>query len=198
MKIKEPDQLWKTALAQIEIKLDAPAQFKTFFQETKLLRIDGANVIIGVPNPFTMDWLKSRHMKLIKDTVTYVYGETLNPSFEVYHKDNSGEEMQANDPESEPLLSIEQGIMGSVMEFVTKAGLNPKYSISNYIIGNSNRIAHAAALAVIDNPGQVYNPLFIHGKTGVGKTHLAQAIGRAVIERSPKKKVVYTPSEGFL
>lgn len=197
MKIKDPDQLWKTTLAQIEIKLDAPAQFKTFFQETRLLRVERNGIaVIGVPNPFTLEWIKSRHERLVKETVSYVYGESLVPQFQIYHKETL--EPTQNDPVESPLLSVENGLMSSIIETISKSGINPKYSMSNYIVGNSNRIAHAAALAVIDKPGEIYNPLFIHGKTGVGKTHLAQAIGRAIIERSTKKKILYTSSEGFL
>lgn len=195
MKIRDEKLLWKTTLAQIEIKLDAPAQFKTFFQETKLIRVEGSNAVIGVPNPYTSEWLKSRYEKIIKETISYVYGSPLTPVFEIYQK----ELVDTHQPkEVSPLLSAENGIMGNVIEIIAKSGLNPKYSISNYIVGNSNRIAHAAALAVIDRPGEAYNPLFMHGKTGVGKTHLAQAIGRAILERAPHKKLLYTASEGFL
>lgn len=196
MKIKDPAQLWKTALAQIEIKIDASAQFKIFFQETKLLRLDGEHAYIGVPNPFTMEWLKSRYEKLIRETLSYVYGDPLEPIFEIYHKEISPEVKK--DSTKAPLLSVENGMMTTVMEAITRSGLNPKYSMSNYIVGSSNRIAHAAALGVIENPGSVYNPLFVHGRTGVGKTHLAQSIGRSVLERDPRKKILYTPSEGFL
>jgi len=199
MKIKEEKQLWKTTLAQIEIKLDAPAQFKTFFQETRLLRIDGNNAVIGVPNPYTSEWLKSRYERIIKETLSYVYGDTLNPTFEITQKTlDSDSEDNKDTSISSPLLSVENGIMGNVIDAIAKSGLNPKYSISNYIVGNSNKMAHAAALGVIERPGESYNPLFIYGKSGVGKTHLAQAIGRSVIERDPRKRVVYTPSEGFL
>lgn len=197
MKIKEEKQLWKTVLAQIEIKLDAPAQFKTFFNETKLLRIVDTNAYIGVPNPYTAEWLKSKYENIIKDTLSYVYGETLLPVFQIYQRE--GNVMQdLDESEKSPLLSVENGIIGNVLEQISKSGINPKYSMSNYIVGSSNRIAHAAALAVIDKPGEIYNPLFIYGKTGVGKTHLAQAIGRAIMERNLKKKIVYTTSEGFL
>ncbi len=195
MKIRDEKLLWKTTLAQIEIKLDAPAQFKTFFQETKLIKVDGTNAVIGVPNPYTSEWLKSRYEKIIKETISYVYGSPLNPIFEIYQKELVDTRQQK---ELSPLLSAENGVMGNLIEIISKSGLNPKYSVSNYIVGNSNRIAHAAALAVIDKPGESYNPLFMHGKTGVGKTHLAQAIGRAILERSPHKKVLYTASEGFM
>src|SRR4051794_40059287 len=121
MKIKEPNQLWKTSLAQIEIRLDAPAQFKTFFSETKLLRIEGEHVVIGVPNPFTLEWLKSRHERLIKDTVSYVYGDALVPVFEIYHREPVMDEEKEVDPNMSPLLTVENGIMGSVIEAVTKS-----------------------------------------------------------------------------
>jgi len=197
MKIKDEKQLWKIVLAQIEIKLDAPAQFKTFFLETKLLKIENKQAYIGVPNQYTGEWLKTKYYNLIKNTLSYVYGEDLDLIFEVYIKENS------TVPDEEiinksPLLSVQNGISNNILDIVIKSGLNPKYTMSNYIVGNSNRIAHAAALAVIEKPGETYNPLFIHGKTGVGKTHLAQAIGRSIIEKNPIRKVLYTTSEGFL
>lgn len=196
MKVTEPKDLWKVTLAQLEIKIDAPAQFKTFFQDTKLLRIEGKNAVIGVPNPYTFDWLKSKYERLIRETISYVYGDPLVPVFEVYQKEGSETiEMQK---ETSPLLTAENGVMSVAVEAVSKSGLNPKYIISNYIVGNSNRIAHAAGMAVIDRPGELYNPLFIYGKTGVGKTHLAQGIARSILERDPRKKILYVPSEGFL
>lgn len=199
MKIKDEKQLWKTTLAQIEIKLDAPATFRTFFQETKLIAIEGNTAKVGVPNPYTAEWLKNKYEKLIKDTISYVYGETLNPVFVVQRSDGDIIEIEdATNEEKQPLLSMENGMMGNVMEAIRKSGLNSKYTISNYVVGNHNAVAHAAALAIIENPGHIYNPLFINGKTGLGKTHLAQAIGRAVLERDPKKKIVYTSSEGFM
>lgn len=196
MNIKDPNELWKTTLAQIEIKLDAPAQFRTFFQDTKVLKLDGKKAIIGVPNPYTSEWLKARHEGLIRETISYVYGEALTPIFEVYTREAVEDPNQKK--EEMPLLDVENGIMGSVLDTISQSGLNTRYSMSNYIVGNPNKIAHAAGLAVIDKPGKLYNPLFIHGKTGVGKTHLAQAIGRAILERDLRKKIIYTSSEGFL
>ncbi|BCX13649.1 MAG: chromosomal replication initiator protein DnaA [Candidatus Dojkabacteria bacterium] len=198
MNIKDKNQLWKTVLAQIEIKLDAPAQFKTFFQDTKLIDLQGNKAVIGVINPYTAEWLKAKHEKLIKDTISYVYGEELKPEFHVYQDTNIKELEKEFDYEEAPLLATQHGVLNSVIDEINKAGLNTKYSFSNFIVGNPNRIAHAAALAVVDNLGAIYNPLFIYGPTGVGKTHLAQAIGRAVLERNIAKKIKYTPSEGFL
>lgn len=206
MNIRDKDQLWKTALAQIEIKLDAPAQFKTFFQDTTLVKLEGNKAIIGVVNPYTAEWLKVKHERLIKDTISYVYGDSLQPEFQVHHSQVVVEtEETSTDSQSSygyydqsPLLSSEHGVMNTVMDEISSAGLNPKHSFSNFIVGNPNRIAHAAALSIVDNPGQVYNPLFIYGPTGVGKTHVAQAIGRAILERNISRKIKYTSSEGFL
>jgi chromosomal replication initiator protein len=195
MKIREPQQLWRTALAQIEIKMDAPAQFRTFFSEATLINLDGKRAFIGVPNPYTADWLKTRYQDLIKETLTYVYGEPLVPEFQVTTKVGVEEESEKVE---DSLFAIENGIMSSVMKAIEDSGLNIKYSMTNFVIGNPNRIAHAAAMAVIDRPGEVYNPLFVHGKTGVGKTHLAQAIARSLLERNLSKKVLYVTSENFL
>lgn len=196
MNIKDPKELWKVAMAQLEIKLDSPAQFKTFFSALELIQIEGKQAIIGVPNPYTADWIKSRHESLVKDTISYVYGETLVPIFRVAV--GAQKKQKAEDVEDSPLLQAENGIMGSVIKAIEDSGLNTKYSLSNFIVGNANRIAHAAAIATIENPGQIYNPLFVHGKTGVGKTHLAQAIGIGMLERNITRKIVYTPSENFL
>lgn len=198
MKITDPRELWKVTLAQIEIKLDAPAQYKMFFQDARLMKIDGKNAVIGVPNPYTSEWLKSRYSNLVKDTISYVYGDALVPVFEVYQRELPVESEKGHQKSASPLLSMENGLLSSVIEEVAKSGINPKYSMSNYIVGNSNRIAHAAALAIIENPGQMYNPLFVYGKTGVGKTHLAQAIGRSILERDMRKRIFYVSSEGFL
>jgi chromosomal replication initiator protein len=196
MRITEPKQLWKVALAQIEIKLDAPATFKMFFQDTTLTRIEGKTAFIGVSNPYTSEWLKSRYETLIRDTLSYVYGEPLSPIFELsQHEEAASKE---DEQEKSPLLNMESGVMGGVLDAVSKSGLNPKNTLSTYIVGNANRIAHAASQAIVNNPGQVYNPLFIYGRTGVGKTHLAQGIGRAILEKNLKKRVLYVSSEGFL
>lgn len=197
MKIKDPEKLWKTTLAQIEIKLDAPAQFKTFFEETRLIEVEGANAVIGVPNPYTADWLKMRHKELIENTISYVYGSTLKTEFQI-HQGGDTEQNSKVDSAASPLFDQQDGMMNDVIKAIDKSGLNAKYQMSNFIVGNANRIAQAASLAVLENPGELYNPLFVHGKTGVGKTHLSQAVARALLERNISKKILYITSENFL
>lgn len=194
--VPDHSQVWKTTLAQIEIKLDSPAQYKTFFSGAELIEISAGKAVIGVPNPFTSDWLRQKHEKLIATTISHVYGADLELEFIV--SPTSVVEKSPLSLETSPLLAIEEGIPTSIHKIITDAGLNPKHTMQSFVVGDSNRIGHAAASAVVNSPGLTYNPLFVYGDTGVGKTHLAQAVGRSIIERSPNKKIVYTSSEGFL
>ena len=194
------EEIWTKTLAQIEVKLDSPAQFKTWFKDTKLNSIDGRHATIQVKNPYTSDWLRNRHEDMIRDTISYVAGKPLKLRFEVNGSlvEETTEEVIIDEVAASPLLHMESGIIPGVANVIRDAGLNDKYQMSKYIVGNSNRMAHAAALGVIDQPGTVYNPLFVYGPSGVGKTHLAQAIGIGLIERNPNRKILYSPAETFL
>lgn len=197
----DTQQIWRTTLAQIEIKLDAPVQYKTFFQDTELLEIKAGKATICVPNQYISDWLQRKYESLISSTINYVYGQELKLEFIATKTTKHSSSQQTNQEQSidtNPFMPFQQDTMEAVLRTVQASGLNEKYTMQNFLVGDANRMAHAAALAVTEGPGSTYNPLFLHGKTGVGKTHLAQAIGRAIIERSPSKKVIYTPSEGFL
>lgn len=208
---KDPKTIWRTTLAQIEIKLDSVQTYKTFFTNTQLVSLEARKAVIGVHNGYMHDWLKQKYTGLIQETLSHVYGHEVEIDFEVlpdYAKGSlqklekneliKSSRPQAGESEEPDLMSTAGGVHESVISALQKSGLNDKYSLSNYVVGNANRIAHAAAQAIIKQPGQTYNPLFLHGSTGVGKTHLAQAIARAVLERTPHKKVVYTSAEGFL
>ncbi|MBL8014613.1 MAG: chromosomal replication initiator protein DnaA [Candidatus Doudnabacteria bacterium] len=193
MPAAEQQLLWKTVLAQIEVKLDSPAIYKTFFSGARLVNIGESQATIAVPNPFTSDWLKQKYTKLITDTISHVYGNSVEPQFIVQ------QDLTQQSQLSTPLLPLSsESPAASIDTLLQTAGLNPRYTMSSFIIGDANRIAHAAASAVIGSPGTIYNPLYIFGPSGVGKTHLAQAVGRSILERSPNKKIVYTASEGFM
>jgi chromosomal replication initiator protein len=97
-----------------------------------------------------------------------------------------------------PLFGVTDGIALDLNNAIKRAGLNPSYTFSSFIVGDSNNLSHAAALGVTEKPGTLYNPLFIYGKTGLGKTHLAQAVGRDVLDKNPSKKVFYITSENFM
>ncbi|KXK26984.1 MAG: Chromosomal replication initiator protein DnaA [candidate division WS6 bacterium OLB20] len=194
-------ELWKIALAQMEVKLDSPAQFKTWFKDTRLLDVKGATAVIGVKNSYTSDWLQKKHMRMIRETLSYVYGSDLQVTFEIDKSlvNKPSPKITAEEIIKEaPMFTATYGQENHLEQTLKNAGLNSNYSFANYIVGPSNKLGHAAAVAVATKPGDSYNPLFIYGKTGLGKTHLAQAIARDLLETDPYKKVLYVSSEGFL
>lgn len=194
----DKNDIWKKTLAQIEIKLDSQAQFKTWFKDTRLIEIQGKKAVIGVKNSYTADWLNQKHKVLIQDTLSFVYGNRLNPKF-IYDKEiASKEKEEKRDSIDEPILSVKDGLDETSFQTIRNSHLNEKYTFANYVVGTSNKLAHAASLSVSENPGKSYNPLFIYGPTGVGKTHLIQSIGRAIIDKDSNKKVLYCTTENFL
>lgn len=188
-------------MAQIEVKLDSQAQFKTWFKDTNLIKIQGQNAEIGVKNSYSADWLSRKHYKVIQDTISYIYGEKLKLEF-IVDKSLCNipiEQLDQQDIKDErPILDVKDGMSSQFTNSIQSASLNPKYSFQNFVVGDSNNLAHAAATAVSDNPGTIYNPLFIYGSTGLGKTHIAQAVGRHILERIPNVKVLYISSENFM
>lgn len=198
-------EVWKVTLAQIEVKIDNPAHFKTWFKDTRLLEITGNQAKIGVKNSYTSDWLHKKHHKMIKETVTYVYGKELEPYYaidkslvNIKAEKNSAKDSSQRTTSSLMGFSPEQDTHPNILLQVRRANLKEDYSFETYIVGQSNKLAHAAALGVSKKPGEVYNPLFIYGKTGLGKTHLGQAVARKLLEDDYQKKIIYIPCEGFL
>ena len=203
-------EIWKITLAQIEVKLDSQPQFKTWFKDTKLLEITGGKALIGVKNSYTSDWLHKKHQKMIKETLSYVYGKELEPMYSIdkslanlAQSKSTAEELTR---EKENQMNMETPILGynetgnnpNLSALLKRSNINENNSFISYVVGGSNKLAHAAALSVANKPGEVYNPLFIYGKTGLGKTHLSQAVARQILENDFTKKISYIPSEGFL
>jgi len=178
--------LWQETLAKLETELSKPS-FETWLSSTCLLDIEGDTLIVGVPNEFAKDWLESRYAPIIRSTVQSILGQSMNLRFVV---SNLHEVMQQE--KEQPKVST-----GTRIDPPENKTLNPKYTFDTFVIGNSNRFAHAAALAVAESPAYAYNPLFIYGGVGLGKTHLMHAIGNAVIQRSPSTRVLYVSSEKF-
>ena len=198
---KDLAEIWKITLAQLEVKLDSPAQFKTWFKSTNLLDIQGNKATIGVKNAYSCDWLKKRHNGLIRDTLAYVYGQQLDPEYVVDRNlvNSPDEKVSTKELEREaPMFQLSANTQAGLDALLKKSKLSQSCTFANYIVGSSNKLAHAAALGVARNPGSAFNPLFIYGRTGLGKTHLSQAIGRYILEQDPSKAVLYVSSEGFL
>lgn len=197
------DAIWKVTLAQIEVKLDSSAQYKTWFKDTKLVEITGGKAAIGVKNSYALDWLHDHHHQLIRETISYVYGKPLEPFYIIDKSlvNNPTPKIDNADVEkNSPMIGYiaNDGKNPNLLLSLRRSNLKEDFSFGTYIVGGSNKMAHAAALGVAKKPGEMYNPLFIYGRTGVGKTHLGQAVARQILEDNYTKKILYIPSEGFL
>ncbi len=181
------DELWTAALELIEERISKPS-FDTWLKNTKPKGFINDTLTIGVPNDFARDWLEGRYTDLIIDILFQLTGSTFSVKFVIPEKDQASED----DPENQPKQPIINDTHDS-----SKTMLNPKYTFDSFVIGAGNRFAHAASLAVAEAPAKSYNPLFIYGGVGLGKTHLMHAIGHYIQEHNPEASVVYLSSEKF-
>ncbi|MDT0163888.1 chromosomal replication initiator protein DnaA [Bacillus sp. AG4(2022)] len=180
--------LWNNALANIEKKISKPS-FDTWLKSTKAHSLQGDLLIITAPNEFARDWLEERYSQLISGILYDITGEELGVKFII--PQNQGEE------EVDLPVPPKKGKKDDDQPELPLNMLNPKYTFDTFVIGSGNRFAHAASLAVAEAPAKAYNPLFIYGGVGLGKTHLMHAIGHYVQDHNPAAKVVYLSSEKF-
>ncbi len=182
-------QVWRAALGELQVSL-SPANFETWLRDTYLVDVDDQRFRIAVPNGFAKDWLETRYRSLISQTLARVVGYSVQVEF--VRRDGAGEaQAQAAAAAAQP-VRVEPTRVGAPEGAAAGAtNLNPRYTFSNFIVGSANRLAHAASLSVAERPGHAYNPLFLYGGVGLGKTHLMHAIGNAVAAKFPRKRVVY-------
>lgn len=180
--------LWNNVLASIEKKISKPS-YDTWLKSTKAHSLQGDMLIITAPNEFARDWLEQRYSPLISGTLTEITGEELAVKF-IIPQNKSEDEPSLPNPAKKEKQEDEQPELSFNM-------LNQKNTFDTFVIGSGNRFAHAASLAVAEAPAKAYNPLFIYGGVGLGKTHLMHAIGHYVLEHNPSAKVVYLSSEKF-
>ncbi len=176
-------KLWHKFLEGIKPQVSA-ANFKTFFQKTALQSLNNGIATLSAHNAFIKETLSQRHLELIERTFEKLLGQKVKIDLTVRMLE------KFSDQKEEDFFQI--------IEPVASHSLNPKYTLENFVVGLSNNVAYAAALAVAQNPGLSYNPLFIYGGTGVGKTHLMLAIGNAILDKKPHIKIIYSPSEKFM
>ncbi|RKD22872.1 chromosomal replication initiation protein DnaA [Ammoniphilus oxalaticus] len=181
-------KMWEKTLSKIESKLSKPS-FETWLKSTKAIAMNADTLFISAPNEFSRDWLESRYADLIVETLFEVTGEDIKIKIV-----NSDDELNAMDDTSNNRSNNKNY---SADDSPSGHMLNTKYSFDSFVIGTGNRFAHAASLAVAEAPAKAYNPLFIYGGVGLGKTHLMHAIGHYVLEHNPTAKVVYLSSEKF-
>ena len=187
-------QVWRAALGELQVSL-SPANFETWLRDTTLVDVDDQRFRIAVPNGFAKDWLESRYRSLISQTLARVVGYSVQVEFVVAAPTEA--KAQAAETNAQPIRVEPTRVGASEGAGGGSTYLNPRYTFSNFIVGSANRLAHAAALSVAERPGHAYNPLFLYGGVGLGKTHLMHAIGNAVSAKFPRKRVVYATSEKF-
>ena len=198
-------QVWRAALGELQVSL-SPANFETWLRDTQLVDVDEQRFRIAVPNGFAKDWLESRYRSLISQTLARIVGYSVQVEF-VIGSSATGDGGAAPGPmdgAQAPSTNGRDGAGQQVRLEPTRVGgeggtsyINPRYTFANFIVGSANRLAHAASLSVAERPGHAYNPLFLYGGVGLGKTHLMHAIGNQVTAKFPRKRVVYATSEKF-
>jgi chromosomal replication initiator protein len=186
-------QVWRAALGELQVSL-SPANYETWLKETQLVDVDEQRFRIGVPNGFAKDWLETRYRSLISQTLARIVGYSVQVEFVVSATEAVSGDGVDGTPAGTTQVRLEPTRVGGDGG---ATNLNPRYTFSTFIVGSANRLAHAASLSVAERPGHAYNPLFLYGGVGLGKTHLMHAIGNQVVAKFPRKRVVYATSEKF-
>lgn len=179
------DDIWRASLELIKTEL-SDVSFNTWFNTMEPLTINESEVVLGTPNEFTKKIIEDRYLILLKNAISQTTGLDYNLRLICPGEDGEIESSEENEKPNVSEYAVSQN-----------PNLNPKYTFESFVIGNSNRFAHAASLAVAEAPAMAYNPLFIYGGVGLGKTHLMHAIGHYILSQNPKSKVVYVSSEKF-
>ena len=191
------DTSWETISQRLAQMLNA-GTFATWFGNATAIEQDESRLVVGVPNEFTKSWIEGHFSSLLDaaaaehDLVVELRVEVAQAAARAREADLPDVVEATADPEQPAAAPSEDARFGAA------TGINPKYTFDVFVIGASNRFAHAAALAVAESPAQSYNPLFIHGSTGLGKTHLLQAIGHYVLQQHPQLNVRYVTTETVL
>ena len=209
-------QVWRATLGELEISL-SQATFETWFRRTALIRVDEASstFVLGVASGFAKDWVEERYRSLIAQTIAKIVGYSVTLTVEVVSeaeldahgalgsRSKSLPATSSLTTETDANAGASASRSGDAVRIVDASeptrptNLNARYTFATYVVGSGTRLAHAASQSVSERPGGAYNPLFLYGGTGLGKTHLLHAIGNAVMERSPKRRVLYITGEAF-
>ncbi len=183
-------ELWEYVLTQVELSI-SPANFNTWFRDSSIVKIEDGIVYIGVPSQFFRDWYLKKFNMLLLKIVRSVSHEYRNIEYMIVKDDRRRPKEVRRQPQQTTEMPLDEF-------YINKSdNLNPRYTFDNFVIGSFNELAHTAAQAAIRRPGITYNPFFIYGDTGRGKTHLIQAIGNQFKKLYPTRKVYYLTSEKF-
>ena len=188
-------ELWSHCLVEIEGEV-SKANFSTWFKNTSLVKEDSGTLYVGVPNEFVKDWLYNKFHKTIMRVLRNAWEHTRAVEYIVVKIDSKNHKLEIASP-LKPDFALNPELPLKDLYINKEDNLNPRYTFDTFIVGPFNELAYAASQAAVARPGKQYNPLFIYGSTGLGKTHLIQSIGNAIKEKYPEKKVYYITQEKF-
>jgi len=202
----DTQELWRATLGELELTL-SKANFTTWFKNTFIASYEGGRTVIAVPNTFTKAWLEKKYhdaiMRALRNVTSNAVRE-ITYRVEVHNTTPVSNlldrlETQQERVEERPTATVTMNMAAAaqVESAISDVGLNPRYTFDHFVVGKANELAHAASMAVAAKPGEAYNPLFIYGGSGLGKTHLLQAIGHHVGKTNPNAKVLYVTCERF-
>lgn len=193
------EQLWQAVLGELEL-LVSRANFSTWFKDTSIASYEEGKAVIRVPNAFTQAWLEKKYHPAIIKALSNITREVVKDVIYKVEVVRTSMHTALHNPNTVVLPTTSQLVGGSSshQQFDTQSnGINKKYTFDAFIVGKGNELAHAAALAVASTPGKTYNPLFIYGGVGLGKTHLLHALGNKTCEQNPNAKMLYVTCERF-
>lgn len=198
-------ELWQATLGELELKLSR-AHFTTWFRSTFIVQFSPQEIVVAVPNTFTKAWLEKKYHKDIIESVQKITEHTIrNITYRVESAPSEPQPILFETVAPKPIEVPTTQPPEEQYSFQTDAypaqqaysAINPSYTFSSFVVGKQNELAHAAAQAVASQPGSAYNPLFIYGGVGLGKTHLLHAVGNEILARNPRARVLYVSCEQF-
>jgi chromosomal replication initiator protein len=188
----EGEQIWQAAQEELRFQLSKPS-YETWLKNASLVGREKNAFKIGVPTKLAKDWLEDRYSAMIKETLSAIVSGDVSVAFEVVPGQTEARGGRAAVAVAEePPAEVEDPVLTEASQ------LNPKFQFQHFVVGNNSRFAHAACRAVAETPAKAYNPLFLYGGVGLGKTHLMHAIGHAVLEKHHRRRVAYVTSEKFM
>jgi chromosomal replication initiator protein len=198
------DALWQTVLGEIELTVSR-GSYITWFKNTRVLRRNEEQLVVGVPNIFAKQQLELKYKPMIIDLLQKNGVSDLDVEFKIHSGTAAPKKVQDNteviilsQPIDENLTRSGNGNGAPSVTHSYRQGLNDRYTFDGFIVGSGNELAYAACQAIAQNPGTKYNPLFVYGGVGLGKTHLIQAVGNAILAKNKNSRVVYATSEQFV
>ncbi len=189
--------IWETVCADFA-DIFPPDVYRTWFEPIVVLNESETDITLGIQNDFAVIWIQENYLDIISKRLTMALGHPINITLQVLHQNNPNQQQSTQSTQSHTRVQKTKECSDkNYLKTHQYCLLNPKNTFENFVVGAGNQMAHAACIAVANAPGRAYNPLFLYGDTGLGKTHLIQAVAHEILKKSPKTHVVYTSTEKF-